>query len=185
MTTVLQFTHAVAFAADRHAHQRRKGEAGEPYINHLADVARIVAEATGGRDPALVIAALLHDTLEDTRTTFDELSQEFGENVALLVRELSQDKSLSKAERKQREIDEAASKSNRAKVIKLADLLSNLRSVIHSPPADWSADEREAYVDWAEAVARGMTGASRILETELRTAFGEARHAVRLARYGR
>src|SRR5215813_7753386 len=118
---VLQFARALDFAARKHVHQRRKGELAEPYINHLSDVASRLAEATNGEDATLVIAGLLHDTLEDTDTTFDELSKEFGREVAELVAEVSDDKTLAKAERKRRQVAETPGKSLRAKMIKLAD----------------------------------------------------------------
>src|SRR5262249_11951927 len=89
---VLLFARALDFAARKHAHQRRKGELAEPYVNHLSDVARLLAEATNGEDATLVVAGLLHDTLEDTETTFDELGKEFGREVADLVAEVTDDK---------------------------------------------------------------------------------------------
>jgi guanosine-3',5'-bis(diphosphate) 3'-pyrophosphohydrolase len=114
---VLQPARALDFAARKHVHQRRKGDSAEPYINHLAEVTRLLAAATEGRDPGVVIAGLLHDTLEDTDTTYDELAAEFGPEVAALVAEVTDDKTLGKQERKRRQIATAPKKSARAKMI--------------------------------------------------------------------
>ena len=155
---------AFRFAAERHAGQRRKGAAGEPYVNHLAEVAELVAEATGGRDPQLVAAALLHDTVEDTDTTHAELVERFGADVAGLVAEVTDDKSLPKAERKRLQVAHAPSRSARAKILKLADKTSNLRALAASPPADWPPDRRRAYVEWGREVVAGLRGACLELE---------------------
>ncbi len=178
MSVLIQFTQALVFAADRHADQRRKGEAQEPYINHLAEVALLTAEATGGRDTSLVIAALLHDAIEDTDTTFEELSAEFGSDVAMLVQEVTDDKSLPWAERKRLQVETAPNKSHRAKVIKLADKISNLRSIAQSPPREWTPERRAGYVDWAENVAKGLIGGNSFLEQEFKTAAADARAAI-------
>src|SRR5262245_46622826 len=106
---VLQFARALDFAARKHIHQRRKGELAEPYINHLSDVARLLAEATNGEDATLVIAGLLHDTLEDTDTTFEELAKEFGRDVADLVAEVTENKTLPKDERSEEQKSELQS----------------------------------------------------------------------------
>ncbi len=162
----LRFAHALDFAARKHAHQRRKSELEEPYINHLAEVTRLLADASHGADPTLVIAGLLHDTLEDTETTFDELLHEFGRDVAQLVTEVSDDKSLLKPERKRRQVIEAPNKSARARMIKLADKISNLRSIAGSPPKGWSLDRKLDYFEWAKQVADGCRGVSLQLEDE-------------------
>src|SRR5215510_13817658 len=117
-TALLLFARALDFAARKHVHQRRKGELAEPYVNHLSDVARLLAEATKGEDIALVIAGLLHDTIEDTETTFAELAKEFGTEVAELVSEVTDDKTLPKAERKRLQVETAPKKSARAQMIK-------------------------------------------------------------------
>ncbi len=178
MSIVLQFAQALEFAAGRHVDQRRKGAAQEPYINHLAEVALLVAQATGGRDSSLVIAALLHDILEDTPTTYEELAGQFGEEVAALVQEVTDDKSLPKEERKRLQVENAASKSNRAKIMKLADKISNLRSIAASPPAGWSVERRAEYVAWSEQVAEGLAGVNRNLENEFKAAVTAAQEAI-------
>ena len=166
MTPILALTRAVDFAARRHIDQRRKGARAEPYFNHLAEVAQMLAEATGGRDPDLVIAGLLHDILEDTDTRRDEIETRFGSMVAALVAEVTDDKSLPKPERKRLQVLQAPHQSKGAKMIKLADKTSNLRTLILSPPANWSLERQRAYLDWAQAVVAGCRGVSSYLEDQ-------------------
>jgi (p)ppGpp synthase/HD superfamily hydrolase len=155
---------ALDFAARKHSNQRRKGEAGEPYVNHLAEVARLVAEATGGQDPVAVVAALLHDTIEDTGTSRAELEREFGPDVAAIVAEVTDDKSLPKTERKRLQEENAPHKSARAKLVKIADKTSNLRSIAKSPPVGWDLDRQRQYFDWAARVVAGCRGTNATLE---------------------
>lgn len=161
---VVDLARALDFAARKHRDQRRKGAAAEPYINHLTEVARLVAEATGGKDAPSVIAALLHDTIEDTRTTREELEREFGPEVAALVSEVTDDKNLPRAERKRLQIANAPHKSERAKMIKIADKTSNLRSIVTSPPVDWDSRRQREYFEWAAKVVDGCRGTNRNLE---------------------
>lgn len=163
---VLLFARALDFAARKHVHQRRKGDLAEPYVNHLSDVARLLAVATAGRDITVVVAGLLHDTLEDTETTFEELVGAFGPEVAGLVAEVTDDKSLPKAERKRLQIETAPHKSLRARMIKLADKTSNLHSLMTSAPKGWSGERVRDYIDWAGKVAEGCRGANDYLERE-------------------
>jgi guanosine-3',5'-bis(diphosphate) 3'-pyrophosphohydrolase len=177
---VLLFARALDFAARKHVHQRRKGELAEPYVNHLSDVARLLAEASKGEDIAVVIAGLLHDTIEDTDTTFAELAKEFGPEVAELVAEVTDDKALPKLERKRLQVDTAAHKSERARMIKLADKTSNLHSMIASPPKDWSSQRKREYIDWASRVVEGCRGVNPYLEQEFERARERARAALGL-----
>ena len=147
--SIVALTRAYHFAAARHVDQRRKGEAAEPYMNHLTEVAELVAEATAGKDPELVIAAVLHDTLEDTSTTAAELSHLFGPTVAGLVAEVTDDKALPKAARKELQIQHASTASRNAQIIKIADKIANLRSLAASPPADWDLTRIDGYGRWA------------------------------------
>jgi len=153
-------------AARWHVHDRRKGAAEEPYINHLLEVASLVAEATDGQDPNLVIAALLHDAIEDQEVPREMIADSFGEDVAALVQEVTDDKSLDKAVRKRKQVESASKKSERAKSIKLADKTSNLRAIIASPSPDWSVKRRLEYVSWAREVVSGLRGANAWLEAE-------------------
>jgi (p)ppGpp synthase/HD superfamily hydrolase len=171
---VLLLAQALDFAARKHATHRRKGARAEPYINHLAEVATLLAEATGGRDPALVVAGLLHDTIEDTKTTKAELTRLFGAKVAALVAEVSDDTSLAKAVRKRRQVETAPRKSRRAKMLKLADKTSNLRALAESPPKDWPLARRRGYVRWAHAVAAGCRGVNPALEAWFDEAYERA-----------
>lgn len=161
---LLDFARALDFAAHKHIDQRRKGVRAEPYVNHLSEVALLVAEATEGKDPVAVIAALLHDTLEDTDASFEEIEELFGEEVVRVVAETTDDKRMSKAERKQHQIDAAPTASKRAKLVKLADKVSNLRSMAASPPADWPLARKIEYFEWAYAVVAGLRGTNARLE---------------------
>jgi guanosine-3',5'-bis(diphosphate) 3'-pyrophosphohydrolase len=153
-------------AARWHVHQRRKGAAEEPYINHLLEVALLVAEATGGTDTNLVIAALLHDAIEDSEVPKELIADAFGEDVASIVLEVTDDKMLSKETRKREQVETASAKSDRAKMLKLADKTSNLRAIAASPPADWSVKRRIDYVRWAREVVDGMRGINLRLEAQ-------------------
>ena len=133
---VERLARAAAFAADKHTGQLRKGEAGEPYVNHVIEVAEMLARASDGADVELVIGGLLHDTIEDTGATHAEVAAIFGVVVADLVAEVTDDKSLPKAERKRLQVLHAPHKSARAKQLKLADKTSNLRALASSPPSD-------------------------------------------------
>ncbi len=171
-------TEALHFAAERHAHQRRKGDAAEPYLNHLAEVACLVAAATKGEDANLVAAGLLHDVVEDTGTSRSEVAERFGEDVASLVMEVTDDKSLPKAERKRLQVEHAAKKSARAKLIKLADKTSNLHAIAASPPAQWDSERCNDYLDWAQRVVSGLRGVNPALETQFDEAERKARAAI-------
>ncbi len=132
---------AADFAARRHIAQKRKGARQEPYFNHLAEVAALLAEATDGSDAALVAAGYLHDTLEDTPTEYEELVSHFGGDVADLVAAVTDDKSLPKAERKRLQIVHAAAAKPRPRLLKIADKISNLRSIaLAGPGTRWGAE---------------------------------------------
>jgi guanosine-3',5'-bis(diphosphate) 3'-pyrophosphohydrolase len=165
-------------AARWHVHQRRKGAAEEPYINHLLEVATLVAEATQSRNPKVIIAALLHDAIEDQEVPRDFIAQEFGDDVAALVEEVSDDKSLEKHQRKRIQVETAHKKSDDAKRIKLADKTSNLRAITFSPPPDWSVKKRLEYIRWSKDVVSGLRGASRFLEEEFDRAVKDAERSI-------
>jgi (p)ppGpp synthase/HD superfamily hydrolase len=172
---------AADFAARRHAGQRRKGVAGEPYVNHLIEVAALLAEATGGTDATLVAAALLHDTLEDTATEYEELDARFGPEIAALVAAVTDDKSLPKTERKRRQIEGAPSAPPRAKLLKIADKTSNVRALIVSPPTNWDVARIADYIDWAEKVVAGCRGLNPMLERAFDAAVTDARAAIAMS----
>jgi guanosine-3',5'-bis(diphosphate) 3'-pyrophosphohydrolase len=147
--------HALAFATEKHRGQVRKDADRTPYIRHPIALASLLWEV-GIQDAEVLAAAILHDTIEDTPTTHDELEKEFNREVADLVAEVTDDKRLPKAVRKQKQIEHAAHLPPRARLIKLADKICNLRDVAHSPPADWSIERRRQYFDWAQAVVKNV-----------------------------
>lgn len=161
---IVDLMRGLDFAARKHSDQRRKGAAAEPYINHLAQVARLLAEATGGHDVVLVLGGLLHDAIEDTDTTLEQLEDAFGPEVAALVAEVSDDKTLPRSERKRLQVETARRKSTRAKMIKLADKTSNLRSLIDSPPVSWDIGRQRDYLAWTREVTAGCRGVNSELE---------------------
>lgn len=152
-----------AFAARKHSAQRRKDAEASPYINHPIGLAHLLA-GQGVTDRNVLAAALLHDTIEDTDTTSAELEGAFGEKIASIVREVTDDKSLQKAERKRLQIEHAAHASREAKLVKLADKIGNLRDIAASPPADWTLERRREYFDWAKQVVDRIRGTHPALE---------------------
>ena len=163
MNNMTSLSKAYYLAAIWHASQKRKGKAAEPYINHLVEVADLVNAATDGSDVDLTIAAILHDAIEDAGITADVIAETFGTDVANLVIEVTDDKSLKKKERKRLQVLNTPHKSNRAKMIKLADKTSNLRAITNSPPP-WPLDRKKAYVAWAKDVVAGARGVNPRLE---------------------
>jgi len=158
--------NAAYFAAQKHAMQRRKGAAAEPYVNHLLEVAALVADSTPEPDVIAVIAALLHDSIEDVGVTHQELLEKFGPDVAGVVAEVTDDKSLKKEERKRLQVVNAPKKSPQAALVKLADKVSNLRAVLNSPPEDWSQERRKQYFAWAKEVVNGLPSPNSKLKAE-------------------
>ena len=155
---------AISFAADKHRNQRRKDIEASPYINHPIALANILANEAGIEDEKVLVAAILHDTIEDTETTAQELADLFGDDVTAIVLEVTDDKSLPKAERKRLQVEHAPTISRRAKLVKLADKIANLRDIAASPPADWPLQRQQEYFDWAKAVVDGLRGIHPTLE---------------------
>lgn len=164
MSDAARLLEAVHFSAEKHRDQRRKGVSRAPYINHPIEVAHVLASVGGVTDLTTLLAAILHDTIEDTGTTGEELESRFGREVRLLVEEMTDDKRLPKEERKRLQIAHAAHASPKAKLIKLADKICNVRDVTHAPPADWPHERRVAYLDWTEEVVAGCRGVNTMLE---------------------
>lgn len=169
---------AAEFAATKHRDQRRKDHEASPYINHPLSVALLIAEVGGEDDPETLAAALLHDTVEDTDTSPEELEAEFGGNVRRLVAQVTDDKNLDKDERKRRQIDHASELSREAALIKLADKISNVRDVEVSPPSHWTLERRTEYLDWAEAVIDHCPRSNEALERCFRTTLDGARRTL-------
>ena len=172
---------ALDFAAERHSTQRRKDAAKSPYINHLIEVAAILAR-NGVTDRTTLLAAILHDTIEDTDTTPDELAERFGPEVRDVVLEVTDDKSLPKEVRKELQVIHAPTLTRAARLVKLGDKISNISYVAHHPPPDWSLERRREYLDWTEAVINGLRGADARLEAAYDAALAEARRELRVER---
>jgi GTP diphosphokinase / guanosine-3',5'-bis(diphosphate) 3'-diphosphatase len=171
MTLVLR---AAEFAADKHRKQRRKGKTKRPYIGHCIEVARILAETGKVDDADILAAAILHDTVEDTETTREELRQKFGPRIDDFVGQLTDDKTLDKNERKKVQVDRAPHLSPSAKLIAIADKISNVRYVANDPPRGWGRKRREKYFEWAERVVDAMGDVNAELDRAFRTALSEA-----------
>jgi guanosine-3',5'-bis(diphosphate) 3'-pyrophosphohydrolase len=156
---------ALEFSARKHKNQRRKDVDASPYINHPISLANILCNEAHITDVDVICGALLHDTVEDTETVPEELEREFGKEITDIVMAVTDDKSLAKHERKQAQIDHAAHISDKAKLVKLADKISNLRDVSSNPPADWSLERRQEYFDWAKRVIDQLRGVNPGLES--------------------
>jgi guanosine-3',5'-bis(diphosphate) 3'-pyrophosphohydrolase len=172
--------NAIAFAADKHRRQRRKDAEATPYINHPIAVATVLAVEGDVVDEATLLCAILHDTVEDTDTTFVELAQHFGPEVADLVRELTDDKSLEKSERKRLQIEHAKESSLRAKQVKIADKICNVRDITVSPPPNWPVQRRVEYLTWSEQVVAGCRGVNLKLDQAFDQATRRARDVLNL-----
>jgi GTP diphosphokinase / guanosine-3',5'-bis(diphosphate) 3'-diphosphatase len=162
---------AAHFAAEKHAHQKRKGQNQEPYINHLIEVAELIASSSAALDTELIMAGFLHDTVEDTGVTLTELEQLFGPDVSRLVAEVTDDKSLPKETRKHLQVEHAHEKSERAQVLKLADKISNLRSILNSPPVGWSLERQRQYFEWARQVVDRLAAPNPFLKQEFENTY--------------
>ncbi len=164
MNNFATFVQAISFAAKKHKRQKRKGAEEEPYVNHVLEVANLLTNVGQVEDFDVLIAAVLHDTVEDTATTAAEITEKFGANVCKMVLEVTDDKSLPKAERKLLQIEHAPHLSDGAKIIKLGDKISNIRDVTENPPDGWSLKRRIEYVNWGEQVINGLRGVNADLE---------------------
>jgi guanosine-3',5'-bis(diphosphate) 3'-pyrophosphohydrolase len=169
---------AASFSAERHTGQLRKGVDASPYINHPLEVASILANVGGVTDVTTLVAALLHDTVEDTSASPADLESHFGREVRLLVDEVTDDKKLEKAERKRLQIEHTPALSVAAKQIKLGDKICNTRDVVENPPSDWSLQRRREYLDWAELVVAGCRGANGALECHFDQVLSEGRESL-------
>lgn len=161
---IRSFIKALEFAANKHRHQRRKDAQAFPYIKHPIGLAAVLACEGGVTDQNVLCAAILHDTIEDTETTAEELFAALGAKVTSIVLEVTDDKSLPKETRKELQIDHAAHSSPEAKLVKLADKICNLRDILASPPSDWPQSRKQAYFDWAARVVDRLRGTHPGLE---------------------
>jgi GTP diphosphokinase / guanosine-3',5'-bis(diphosphate) 3'-diphosphatase len=165
---------ALAFAAHKHRDQRRKDPEASPYINHPIALASVLVREGGIDDIEVLCAALLHDTVEDTATTLEELRQTFNPRIAGIVAEVTDDEALPKAERKRLQVEHAARLSPQAKLVKLADKICNLRDVAERAPASWDLARRREYFDWAKQVIDGLRGTGGEEMRRLEAAFDAA-----------
>jgi guanosine-3',5'-bis(diphosphate) 3'-pyrophosphohydrolase len=157
-------SEAAELAAQRHSGMARKGRGNQPYINHLAEVANLLSQATSCEDAELVAAGWLHDTIEDTETTHDELARRFGLRVADLVAEVTDDMTLPRGERRQKQVEDASNRSAGAKLIKIADKISNIRARMVPAPSREELDDLVDYLGFAEKVVAGCRGESKALD---------------------
>jgi hypothetical protein len=159
-----RLTKALLFAAEAHRNQRRKGAAQEPYLNHLVEVLDLLVQATDGTDTDTLIAAILHDVVEDTSASYEDVAKNFGEGVAEIVRENSDDMSLSKAERRRARIAGMPLKSKEARLVKMADVISNLRAIAVSPPAGWAPERKIGYLEGCRQLIDAGRGTDAAIE---------------------
>jgi guanosine-3',5'-bis(diphosphate) 3'-pyrophosphohydrolase len=178
MNTINKLLEAASFAAQRHTGHYRKGNDNQPYINHPLEVANLLANVGGIDDVDVLIAAILHDTVEDVGVKPEEIRGRFGERVTGIVLEVTDDKSLEKAERKRLQVEHAPHLSPEAKVVKLADKISNITDVTNNPPADWPLERRREYIDWGEAVVKGLRGSNASLESKFDDIVKSSRQAM-------
>lgn len=162
---------ALAFASAKHRDQRRKDVEASPYINHPIALANLLVNVGGIDDPVTLCAAILHDTIEDTQTTAEELRAEFGDEITDVVLEVTDDKSLPSRARKAAQVEHAPHVSERAKLVKLADKISNLTDLAESPPATWTLERRQNYFEWARNVIAGVRGTNAALEARFDEAY--------------
>ena len=167
----VELLDAITFAAAKHRNQRRKDAEASPYINHPLQLAHVLATEGDVTDLQTLMAAVLHDTVEDTETSYDELRERFGKKVADVVMEVTDDKTLPKAERKRRQVEHAPHLSKRAALVKLADKTCNLRDVANSPPAGWPLKRKREYFEWAKQVVDGLPPVNNKLRRAFEAAF--------------
>lgn len=175
LTSCSRLLEAAHFAAMMHRGNRRKDRDETPYINHPISVARTIVEVGGVDDIDVLVAALLHDTIEDTPATAQEVENKFGKQVRVLVEEVSDDKSLPSPERKRLQINRAASLSPEAVVIALADKSDNVSDVSLTSPADWDIERKVDYLTWSEKVVDNCPEANKPLKQYFKASVADAR----------
>ncbi len=176
---------AIAFAAEKHRHQRRKDPEASPYINHPIDLANVLLNEGGVSDTTALCAAILHDTLEDTQTTPEELAREFGGEIRDIVIEVTDNKKLKKRKRKELQVKHGPHLTTRARLVKLADKICNLRDVATNPPTRWPLKRQIEYFDWAKAVIDNLRGSHTKLEAVFDEVYAQRPHAKRWTRHAK
>ena len=177
-SAVARLLAAAAFSAERHRDQRRKGGRDTPYINHPLEVAERLVRIGGVEDTDVLIAAILHDTIEDTDTTAEEIADHFGRTVCSLVLEVTDDRNLTSSERKRLEIEHAPGLTPGAKMIKLADKTCNVADMASNPPSSWTRQRRRDYLDFAEQIALGCRGVNPALDAEFQRVLAHVSRAI-------
>ena len=172
--TLSTLFNVLFFATEKHKNQRRKDKNATPYINHPIMVTNFIVNTGKIEDINVLAAALLHDTIEDTETTAEEITHHFGEKICSIVLEVTDDKSLDKQERKRLQIVKAKEKSIEAKRVKLGDKISNITDITNNPPGDWDNDRKIKYIQWSQAVIDEIRGTNNFLETYFDTKATEA-----------
>jgi (p)ppGpp synthase/HD superfamily hydrolase len=175
VVTPAELLRALAFAAGKHRDQRRKDLHASPYINHPIAVAAVLAQEGGISDAETLTAAILHDTIEDTETSGEEIEAIFGGRVRRIVEEVTDDKSLPKDERKRLQVVHAPAMSAEARLVKLADKISNLHDLLYAPPVGWPLARRRDYLEWTAAVVAGCRGVNAALERRFDELLAEGR----------
>ena len=173
---VSNLLHAIHFAAEKHRDQSRKGSTAAPYINHPIAVAEQLAAAGFEQETGLLMAAVLHDVVEDTDTTEEELREVFGAQVAGIVREVTDDKTLKRTQRREQVVAKIGETSREARLLKLSDLIANIGDLIHHPP-NWNNTQKREYLDWGEAVVANLRGTYGPLEERFEQMLAQARAA--------
>lgn len=164
---------ALAFAAHKHRDQRRKNDDASPYINHPIALAHVLTNEADVHNEVVICAALLHDTIEDTQTTYEELCEQFGTEIADVVLEVTDDKTLPKIQRKQMQIDHAHHMSHAATLVKLADKICNLRDMVDQAPKGWNIERKREYFDWAKNVVDGLPDIHPLLKSLFMQAYAQ------------
>ncbi|HEC60508.1 hypothetical protein LCGC14_0950780 [marine sediment metagenome] len=164
MNETSQLIEAFLFAAQAHKEQRRKGNGGAPYINHLIEVVSLLSSTAKVDDTDILIAAALHDILEDTPITVTEITKRYGSNVLSYVQAVSDDKALTLIERRAKQLKSMNESSDPIKYIKLADHCSNIASL----PPTWDKQRLKEYIGWSQSVAEKCFDVSEPLAVEYR-----------------
>ncbi|EFO18322.1 hypothetical protein LOAG_10172 [Loa loa] len=158
---------AVDLAARRHRQQRRKDAAQTPYVNHPIGVAYILTSEGQITDTTTIIAAILHDIVEHTKTTDEEIRKMFGDEIADIVKECTMVRSMKREARMKSELEKASKLSHKAKLVQLADKLNNIRDIERGTPLGWTKQHVTEYIIFAKDLLSKIRGIHGPLESAL------------------
>lgn len=161
--TLLPYFEALAFAAEQHKYQRRGGYDPLPYINHLIKVSSAIIQIGQEENPDIIIAAILHDVVEDSDTSYEDLAGQFGAPVADIVAELTDDMELPYNQRKALQVEGASKLSLAARKIRIADKASNIQDIF-TYPLDWKEEKKIAYLENSLTIVDQIRGTHAALE---------------------